>query len=95
MIDLANETPLTLKEAAARLPGRPHLGTLHRWIAKGVRGVHLEAGLLGGKRITSLEAVQRFLDALSGTAPEGARPAPRLRRGHREAARRLNAEGIQ
>jgi len=95
MIDLASETPLTLKEAAARLPGRPHVATLHRWIAKGVRGIQLEAGLLGGKRITTLEALQRFLDALSGAHESGPTPTPFRRRQHHAAAKSLDREGIR
>jgi len=95
MIDIASENPLTIREAAARLPGRPHVATIHRWIARGVRGVRLEAGLLGGKRITSVEALQRFLDSLTGAEDTGPKPPPRVRPGHRAASKRLDAEGIR
>lgn len=66
MIDPAEESLLTLSEAAELLPGRPHRCTLHRW-ARGVSGgVRLETLLVGGRRCTSREAVQRFIRALNG-----------------------------
>ncbi len=43
-----------------------HVSTLYRWSSKGVRGVRLEAVGIGGKRVTSKEALQRFFDRLAG-----------------------------
>jgi hypothetical protein len=42
-VDFSPETLLSLTEAAALLPGRPHVSTLHRWRLRGVRGVKLLA----------------------------------------------------
>jgi len=70
MIDLRTETILTLAEAASRLPKRragkkPHVATLYRWASRGLRGVKLEMLQVGGTTCTSVEALQRFFDALT------------------------------
>jgi len=69
-VDLRDETPLTLTEAAKVLPPltgdrKVHVNTLRRWINRGVRGVRLEAVKLGRTLVTSREALQRFADRLS------------------------------
>ncbi|MBX3413904.1 MAG: DUF1580 domain-containing protein [Pirellulales bacterium] len=65
-IDFSQEQLLSFPGAARRLPGNPHVSTLHRWRLRGVRGVRLETTLIGGKRYTSIEALQRFADRLNG-----------------------------
>ena len=68
-INLANETPITLAEAARTLPGGPvHVSTIHRWRMKGVRGVRLGSFLRGGVRRTTREAIERFFDAVTAAA---------------------------
>jgi hypothetical protein len=79
MIDLLRENSISLTEAAGLVPpgrrGRPtHLSTLLRWIKPGVRGVRLEAVRLGGRWVTSREALQRFADRL--TAAQAGPTAP-------------------
>jgi hypothetical protein len=73
---LFDETLLTLQAAAASLPGRPHISTLHRWRLRGVRCVRLEPCLVGGTRYTSREALQRFVDAIT-IAADGSSSAVR------------------
>jgi hypothetical protein len=78
MIDLANEQRIGLHEAAKLYPSfrndRPtHVSTVLRHITKGVRSsncetVHLEGARLGGRWITSVEAVQRFMERLTTCA---------------------------
>lgn len=70
MLDLCEETPLSLSQVAKRLPpnrgGKPvHVSTVMRWITKGVRGVRLEAVRLGGRWVSTAEALQRFSDCLT------------------------------
>ena len=70
LLDLVNEGILTLTQAAKRLPklrqGRPvHVATLWRWAHHGLRGIKLETMKMGGTRVTSLEALQRFFQKLS------------------------------
>jgi Protein of unknown function (DUF1580) len=70
MIALRTERPLSLAQAAklippTRLEKRVHVSTLVRWILRGVRGVKLEAARVGGRWITSQEALERFSAALT------------------------------
>jgi Protein of unknown function (DUF1580) len=78
MIDLATEQRIGLNETAKLYPssrkGRPtHISTPLRHITKGVRlangvVVRLEGARLGGRWITSVEAVQRFMERLTAGA---------------------------
>ena len=68
MIDLSSEEILTFSQAAATLPNRPHASTWHRWRLKGVRGVRLETIMVGGRRYTSREALERFSARLTAAA---------------------------
>jgi hypothetical protein len=78
MIDITNETLVQLSEAAGLLPGRRgkklHVSTLYRWVQRGVRGVRLETVLIGGSRLTSVEAIERFVDRLSSPPVDDAPP---------------------
>src|SRR5688572_3574372 len=80
---LTNETTVTLAEAAAQLPRlngkRIHTSALWRWGVKGVRGVRLEMLLLGGRYLTSLEALERFGRALAETGHPSTPPPRKIR----------------
>ena len=95
---LLDETVVPLNEAAKTLPGRPHASTVHRWRSVGVRGgIRLEALLVGGKWMTSVEAIRRFFLAATAAAnhqqekyndpDEHPRPDPQL-------DRKLDASGL-
>ena len=79
---LQTETIGTFNEIAARLPRldgkRIAISTLWRWATKGCRGVKLEARRLGGRFVTSLEAVDRFSAKLAelDAAPRSPQPQP-------------------
>lgn len=90
------ESLLTLSEAARELPNRPHLATLFRWVNPGCRGVRLEVVKLGGKTLTSREALQRFADRLSGGEPAPMSPKQQADRTARVAKARaeLRARGV-
>ena len=61
-IDTKSENLIPFNAARAHIPGRrPNLSTLHRWRLHGVRGRRLETTLIGGRRFTSEEAIQRFV----------------------------------
>jgi hypothetical protein len=94
MINLLTERVITLVEAARLVPpgrgGRPtHLSTLLRWINPGVRGVRLEAARLGGRWVTSHEALQRFAERLTAAR---ASPPPPVRAGRASAAEAVEQE---
>lgn len=75
MINISAETLIPLREAPKHLPPRPsgkrvHISVCYRWISRGVRGVHLESIKIGGSTYTSIEALQRFADRLSGAGDQ-------------------------
>lgn len=95
MINLTSESLLSFAEAAKRLPSRPNLSTLHRWRFAGVRGVKLETCLIGGKRYTSIEALERFSCRLTdGELPHASRTLSTSRRAIKDAESRLDSAGV-
>ena len=68
-IDLHAESVGTLAEVAAQLPRlsgrRIHVSTLWRWATKGIKGVRLDYIKMGGRLVTSVEAVARFAAKLT------------------------------
>lgn len=75
MIDLCSEEVVTLSAATRHLPARragkrPHVATMYRWASRGLRGQKLETIRIGGTLCTSLQALQRFFDKLSGSVDE-------------------------
>ena len=101
-IDILAETLVTIPQASALLPSdesgrKPAIATIYRWMLRGVKGVRLETCLVGGKRFTSHEALQRFSEAVTRAA-QGKAPVPRTstrRKQHDEAVEReLQAAGI-
>lgn len=63
---LQDEQLFPLAEAVQRATGRrPHLSTCLRWATRGASGVRLETTMLGGRRLTSREAVVRFSQAVT------------------------------
>jgi hypothetical protein len=64
--------PEATKEVPRRRRGRKtHVSTIYRWMTSGCRGIVLESIQVGGTRCTSREALQRFFDRLSESAPTG------------------------
>lgn len=59
------ESVISVSEAAKVFPRAVHRSTVHRWIADGVDGVRLEIARMGARRVTSHEAVSRFLELLN------------------------------
>lgn len=77
-IDPLQEQLLSFNDAAALLPvtARPSAATWWRWWRRGVHGVKLETLAIGGRRLTSREAVARFITATT-LATEPALPQNR------------------
>lgn len=61
---ILQEQRMTISEAAAFC--QRDAQSVRRWVKDGLRGVKLEAMLVGGGLITSREAVERFLKAING-----------------------------
>lgn len=62
---IQNEKLLPLCEAVHAATGtKPHLSTVLRWSTRGTAdGIRLETRILGGRRLTSVEAVLRYMQA--------------------------------
>jgi hypothetical protein len=103
-IDLGSETLVSLSQAARLLPpgrrGRPvNLSTILRWIIDGVAGVRLEGLRVGGRWLTSKEALARFAERLTpdlSTIPQRrtSRPPATRERAANRACAELAKEGI-
>jgi len=79
MIDTTIEQLVSFDDAADYLPSNPHRATVWRWSQRGVRGVRLESVLVGGKRFTSREAIDRFLAASNDEQKRpGLQPGPNV-----------------
>lgn len=98
MIDIRTEAIFSLTEAAKseclprrRKGKRPHVATFFRWTTAGVRGVVLESIQCGGTRCTSVEAIQRFFNRLSG----GDSAPPQPTRGRKKEIERAERELAQ
>ena len=99
-IDISTEAVVTLTEATHHLPRRrrgkrPAVSTLFRWAQKGVRGIRLETLQVGGTKCTSIEALQRFFEALTDIdSPPPRRSLSQRRRAAERAERELAREGL-
>ena len=74
MIDIANEEPIALRNVPSILPAtgrgkRLQVSAVYRWVQRGLDGVKLEVIRIGGRRYTSVEALQRFAE--HRTQPHG------------------------
>ena len=90
---------MSLAEATKHLPRRragkrPHVATLYRWAQSGIRGVRLETLQVGGTMCTSLEALQRFFERLSGDEPVQVRTSLGRKREIEKAEAELSNAGI-
>ena len=104
MIDIHSESIIPVSEIRSHVPRNPrtgkkaHLATGWRWIKRGCRGVKLETVLIGGKRYSSLEALQRFVErttaAADGTSTVTASTPSARKKAHEKASRELDAAGI-
>ena len=94
MINIRDERLLTLAEATHHIPGRVCMHTVHRWSLSGVAGgLKLETVKVGGRRFTSLEAIDRFIAARSQPDYESV-AAPTNVAAHDSATRELAEAGI-
>ncbi|MGV3604879.1 MAG: DUF1580 domain-containing protein [Planctomycetaceae bacterium] len=80
-MQILSEQRFPLAEAAERV-GR-NVSTLWRWSQSGVKGRVLETQLIGGRRFTSVEALERFVEAIN--SPAGT-PTPARSESQREKA---------
>ena len=104
---ILSESLLTLHDAAQLLPSnragkRVSFATVWRWVLRGVRAcdgqlVRLEAARVGGRWLTSREALERFAAALTSPIDAGGAPirTPTARnRDNRAAKEKLEKRGM-
>lgn len=103
MLNLTHENVMPLSDAPrhpllkrGRRAGRPiHRATLERWRTHGVGGIVLETTKVGGIRMTSVEAIERFLERLNTPGATSDTPtAVDASREHEAAELELEAAGI-
>lgn len=87
---------MPLCRASGDIPGHPHVATLWRWAAKGVRGVRgirLSVVRVGGRTMVTPDAIEAFLAALNA-ADESPAPTitPTQRRRQAETANKILQE---
>ena len=86
MIDFAKtEDFFSLRDVATMLPkrsdGKPiHFNTIYRWATSGLRGVVLETTPMGGRLMTTKDAVSRFFQQLSYARQRSVPPVSEARR---------------
>lgn len=83
MIDMAKENLIAFRDVPKRLPRRPngktiHISVVYRWASKGIKGVILESLCVGGTQYSSIEALQRFADAITSNRPDSPTPISRM-----------------
>lgn len=93
-IDISVEQLVPIGKAYQHVPGRPHKSTVWRWVLRGVRGRRLDTVICGGRRFTSVEAIERFCQQL--TDPTGPSPTESRDRAIQiaSAVAALDADGI-
>lgn len=97
---LLTETVISFPAAAKKLRDisgggkSPHVSTFHRWSKIGVRGVRLEAIRLGGRWVTSVEALHRFADKLTTGGPPTPKPTSSSSQRAESADRELSSLGF-
>jgi hypothetical protein len=102
VLDLTAETPLTLTTVTHVIPPgrngrRTHISTILRWIMKGAKApdgtlVKLEAARLGGRWMTTREALRRFSERLTPRVGDEEPALPRSQADRARSSQRAGAE---
>jgi hypothetical protein len=87
MINTEFETLVAVSQLSKVIPGRVHSSTGWRWVQRGVRGIKLETILIGGRRYTSHEALQRFFERTTAAAAGELPPVRTAKQRERDIAR--------
>ena len=102
MSQILSETAISIPEVVDHLPRRRgkkmHPSSAWRWALKGRRGIKLESILVGGVRMTSVEAIGRFVERLSQSSESESASLPtrtpaQRRRASEAAAKELERLG--
>ena len=100
MINIRNEQLLAVSKVPnwteKQLGKRIAPSTIWRWFYRGCRGVKLDTILIGGRRYTSVEALDRFFNAATSSQVgcNSAHSSSRANSTPSQASRFLDSEGI-
>lgn len=90
---LTDEKLYPLVDAVEMATGRrPHLSTCLRWASRGTCGIRLETTVLGGRRLTSPGAVERYMVAVTAAKDGAVAPAVSTPKQQQRAAERSAAK---
>jgi hypothetical protein len=78
---------LSIRDACAILPGRPHFNTVRRWMFQGCNGIKLRSVRFGQKRLTTGQWCAEFVTAVYALEPNSTAA-------HQEASAVLDAMGV-
>jgi hypothetical protein len=102
MVDFTKQEEFfSLRDVARLLPKRSdgkniHLNTVYRWATAGLRGVVLETTPMGGRLMTTKDAVSRFFQQLGYARRRQAQPMAETRkRSIEEAKSNLRRDGFR
>jgi hypothetical protein len=96
-IDIDREELISFTAATKVCKSRPHVATVWRWSTIGCHGVVLDSIVIGGRRFTSKEALERFISATDARAkgePLPTRTPKQRQRSIAAAEKILEAAGI-
>lgn len=86
---LTDEKLHSLVDATENVTGRrPHLSTVIRWAIKPKYGIRLETIILGGRRLTSEQAIVRYMEAITAAKDGSVSVPPRSPAAEIKAAQR-------
>ncbi len=104
MIDISTEKLVTPTEITKHVPRRRagkkcNVATVYRWMQIGIHGIRLESLVCGGSKCSSIEALQRFFDALTAQADgQPVEQPPRITKSRQKqieaAEKRLEKAGV-
>jgi len=88
-----------LVDAIAAATGhRPHLSTALRWCQRGVGSIKLKSWKIGGRRMTTVEAVREFIELTTAASDQSAAPTSTqttpTSKAHEAAMRALREHGL-
>lgn len=92
-IDIGNERAIPLTKSPKHFPGEPHVSTVFRWALR-ADDRRLETFKCGGKRFTTIEAIERFIARCSANDGTQLRTSRARRRQIAQAERELTDAGI-
>ena len=78
LFEADEEELIPISKACQYIPNRPHISTVWRWIQRGVDGEKLETIKIGGRRYTTLKAINKFISVDGKKLKKKVNPVPKV-----------------